>query len=145
MIQIRIVAIDDNVEEQTHAKEAIEAAGHEAVILRNLSYDSEWMDQIEKADGVITDLFFDPQANTNSDVREAYASKPPAMGLIVACHLASLGKRAVICTSGYHHGPELSFVFDAYIGPAGSKSAFQWEENKNWAHAVELLETGKVR
>ncbi|MDO8495665.1 MAG: hypothetical protein Q7S32_04115 [bacterium] len=145
MKKIKIIVIDDKQEELERAKAAVEAAGHEAIAFSDFSYrgdvPSVWK-QMAEADGVITDLFFDPRCNTNNDVREAYKANPPAMGLVVALHAFHLGKPVVICTSGYHHGPELSFVYDAYCSATEFDIGFGWEEGKDWAKAVKMLETG---
>lgn len=141
--EIRIIIIDDKSEELERAKVAVEAAGHEAIAFSDFSYyrdtPSVWK-QMAEADGVITDLFFDPCCNTNPDVRGAYSVNPPAMGLVVAIHALHIGKPVVICTSGYHHGPELSFVYDAYVSSNMRDCAIGWQEGKDWSEAVKLLE-----
>lgn len=146
MKKIKIIVIDDKREELDRAKAAIEAAGHEAFTFSNFSYrrdvPSVW-EQMEGADGVITDLFFNPR-HSNDEVNAHYDQSPPPMGLVVALHAVHVGKPVVICTCGNHHGPELSFVFDCYLSGRSSR-AFGWEENKDWSEAVKRLEERLAR
>jgi len=142
---MRILVIDDKREEREAAKDAIEAAGHGALIYQDLSYpqgQKAW-ETMPTVDGVITDLYFDPRRG-GEEAMALYRQSPPPMGLVVALHALHVGKPVVICTSGYHHGPELSFVFDSYISPnmTGRNIAFGWEENKDWARSVKMLEKG---
>lgn len=142
MKEIKIIVIDDKREELERAKEAIEAAGHEAILFEDVS---DWRNpiwkQMEEADGIITDLYFNPR-HSNDQVTAHYERSLPAMGLVVALHALHIGKPVVICTSGDHHGTELSFVFDCYVSAAEYNIGFGWEENKDWAIAVKMLETG---
>lgn len=140
---MRILVIDDKREEREAAQAAIEAAGHEAIVFTDLRYPrgSEFWKTMAEVDGVITDLHFSPNSS-NEEVNANYRQSPPPMGLMVALHALYLGKPVVICTSGYHHGTELSFVFDSYISPNSGNPAIGWEEDKNWARCVKMLEKG---
>jgi hypothetical protein len=137
--KMNILVIDDKREEREKAKAAVEEAGHKAIVLSDASEqyseNSIWK-LIEGVDGVITDLYFNPRCS-NSEVERYYDSNPPPMGLVVALQAVHVGKQVVICTCGNHHGTELSFVFDAY---KPESRAFGWEERKDWAQAVKLLE-----
>jgi CheY-like chemotaxis protein len=142
---MRILVIDDKREEREAAKAAVEAAGHEAIVFADMSYpqgDKFW-ETMRTVDGVITDLYFNPN-RSNDRVMATYRQTPPAMGLLVALHALHLGKPVVICTSGDHHGAELSFVYDAYVGPnlSNRNIAFGWDEAKDWARSVKMLEKG---
>lgn len=141
--KIKIIIIDDKCEERERAKAAVEAAGHEAMCFADLSdWRNPFWKQMEDADGVITDLHFHPHTG-GDEAQEVYEKSIPPMGLLVALHALHLGKPVVICTDGYHHGPELSFVFDAYVSSSEFNIGFGWEENKDWAIAVKMLETGE--
>jgi len=141
---MRILVINDKREEREAAKAAVEAAGHEAIVFSDMSYpqgDNFW-ETMQTVDGVITDLYFSP-CRGGEEAMAFYRQSPPPMGLVVALHALHLGKPVVLCTSGYHHGPELSFVFDSYISLNGGRNlAFGWDESKNWALSVKMLETG---
>lgn len=142
METIKIIVIDDKREELERAKAAVEAAGHEALCFDDLSdWRNPFWKQMEEADGVITDLHFHPRRGGDK-AQEVYEKSIPPMGLVVALHALHIGKPVVICTSGDHHGPELSFVFDSYVSASEYNIGFGWEENKDWATAVKMLETG---
>lgn len=149
---MRIVIFEDSSEEANRAIDAVKAAGHEPVLFDGLSErypkPSVWQ-EIETADGVITDLYFNPY-RSNSEVMRQYHESPPPSGLVVALHAVYRGKPVVICTSGNHHGAELSFIFDAYVSVQENKpdyegwgdkdTPFGWEERKDWTEAVKQLE-----
>ena len=157
---MKILVIDDKAEERENAKAAVEAAGHEAVVFEGITdgyFAPKFWKMMEEVDGVITDLFFNPYYNSNGEVNDAYKINPPPTGLVVAANAISLGKPVAICTSGNHHGSELSFIYDAYVGMMWTgawsvnkevydrNAAFAWEEDKDWAMAVKLIETRLAR
>jgi len=141
---MRIIVIDDCSDELRKAVGAVEAAGHEVISFSDCKSrypNPDVWEQMADADGVITDLYFNPK-RSNDRVMEEYSRNTPPMGLVVALHALHIGKPVVICTSGDHHGSQLSFVFDAYVSPTSRKIGFGWEEDKDWARAVKMLEQG---
>jgi len=140
---MNIVVIDDHKEELEKAVKAVKTAGHKAIPFSDCEYCNQkpsiWQ-KISKADGVITDLYFNPMCG-NDAVRRDYSDDAPPMGLVIAIHALSAGKPVVICTNGNHHGHSLSFIYDAYITKA-DKIGIGWEEDKDWNRAVKLLTKG---
>lgn len=139
---MKILIIDDTATEREAAIKAVEAAGHEAIVLESLE---AAIKQIPQVDGVITDLFYTPFDGDRNDHPEyrTYLRNPPASGLLVA--FAALGAKVpvVICTSGNHHGPEMAWIYDGYIAPChwnGITPPFGWNDQKQWDEAVKLLE-----
>lgn len=153
MEKLRILVIDDKAGERQKAKEAIEAAGHEADVYSSLPS----FKKIAKADGVITDLFFDPNVY---GAQYCDQEAMPPTGLIVALHCLNIGKPVAICTDADHHGPEASFIFHAYYASEDFHETyyeahpeakdqdpsydemigFGWEDRKNWKYAVRYIE-----
>lgn len=156
---MRILIVEDSVEEQQRAQEAVEEAGHEAVhVTSDLRYGSSipWepiysspdykeykrqMLGMEECDGVLTDLHFLPVQDQNTErENEMYGDNLPPCGLLVVIDALTHGKPVVVCTSGNHHGATMSFIFDRYLQNLGRTEAFGWNDGKNWGEAVRQLE-----
>lgn len=162
---MKILVIDDKLEEIRNAIKAVQEAGHEAIypvwpemlftefqeqlvekaantngILPHIR--EQIINEMTNADGIITDLYFNPMGMGNYEICKEYKKNPPPMGLVVVIHAITLKKPVVICTSEYHHGAKASFVYDSYVACL-EKTIFGWEDNKNWKKAVRILENMK--
>ena len=161
---MKILVIENTPDEQVKARDAIEAAGHEALVTDDVA---EAIDLIDVVGGVITDMFFNPFTGATSDHPRHgdYAHAEPPMGLCMVTLAMSLGKPVVICTDGDHHGNELAFVYDgllthlsrrahkkakAVLDAGGdwdydynawceTSSPFGWIEEKDWGRAVTAI------
>ncbi len=132
---LKILVIDDNEEERAKAKAAVEAAGHEAIVKDSIEGLFKILTQ---ADGVLTDLYF-----STSGWAMPNEVLPPA-GLLVVIAALQHNKPVVICTSGNHHGPELSWIHDDFrmIGYMDSELScpFGWADDKDWGWAMGSLQ-----
>lgn len=111
-----------------------------------------------QADGVITDLHFLPDTYSRDECERyglycpgpfdppepkdpsQYTGSLPPCGLLVVIDCLVAGKPVVICTSGYHHGPAMSWIYDRYLTGFGRREAFGWNDRKDWEDAVRQLE-----
>lgn len=145
---MKILVVDDKEEQQELAVKAVKESGHEAVVAVCLPDAIRLLDDV---DGVVTDLHFGI-GGANDNVRGQYESCPPPCGLMVVIAAINVGKPAVVCTDGDHHGPEISWIFDGYLSqvrrpmydihePCPEYLPFGWEDRKEWKRAVESLIT----
>jgi CheY-like chemotaxis protein len=148
---MRILVIENNTTEQSKAAEAIEAAGHEAIVT---SKSSQALSLIGEADAVITDMFFAPARETLSETNYLwYRQNEPPMGLLMVILAMSQNKPVAVCTSSDHHGRELAFVYDGFVSQLYQQAnkadfyewmatggPFGWIEGKDWGKAVEAVE-----
>lgn len=157
---MRILIVEDNMDEQQRATEAVEAAGHTVMwMTQDLRYGSQHLHRpqyddreayadyqrqmlaMEACDGVITDLHFLPvQDEFVYDEQKKYGEQLPPCGLLVVIDALSHGKPVVICTRGDHHGPGMAYIHDRYLMGLTRTGAFGWEDRKDWAGAVKQLE-----
>jgi CheY-like chemotaxis protein len=148
---VRILVIENSREEQMKAVAAIEAAGHEAVVTSSVS---GALKRMKEVDAVITDLMFPPERGSR-EALEHYRKYEPPMGLCMVIAAMAASKPVAVCTGGhYHHGVEISFIYDGFINPyedanevevelgcsRPSALPFAWEESKNWGQTVKALE-----
>ena len=116
---MKILVVEDIREQQQTAREAIEAEGHQAVVVDSIK---DAIEEMPRVDGVITDLHFPPFGNDSGMIRHqrerGYLDNPPPSGLTVVIAAVHLGKPVVICTDGGeggHHGATLSWLYDGMI------------------------------
>jgi len=135
-----ILLIDDKPSELKRAEEAARKLGLKPILcdpMKQMEGEcyKEWMHHIKKCDFVVTDLMW--------RYRDDHGEKP--MGLLVVIHAKQLGKPVAICTNGDdhpqgHHGEAIGFIYDGYFNSAyqalGRKSAFDWNDGKNWDLAI---------
>lgn len=160
MSLLHILVVEDTVEEQEKARQAIEAAGHTCTIVSSLRYDEETGlvdavtdEAMQNADAVITDLHFFPDSYVMrsrkgaDDERMKYGlffdpekGQLPPCGLLVVIDALVAGKPVVICTAGDHHGPAMSWIYDRYLRLLHRTQAFGWNDRKDWIEAVKQLE-----
>lgn len=132
-----IVIVDDKPEEREKARVCVEAAGYGVYATdypcrhKIEASNAEWANfrfYIGICDGVITDL-----VNSHDE---------PA-GLLVALEGVCQNAATVICTNaaeqGGHHAKAISWIYDGYFARCRD-SRVGWEEEKDWARALGLLE-----
>src|SRR3989344_5214823 len=146
---MRILCIDDSIEEIRRAEAAIKSAGHEPerfCVADQRLHDA--LDCIAENDAVISDLFFNAVwANHPAYVRQKDLL-PPA-GLLVVIHARALGKPVALCTSmdsgdggrndrENHHGWRYGWLDD---GSNGRKTGYHLPliGRKDWGAAVDSI------
>ena len=140
---MKILVIDDKPEQLKRAMEAVEAAGYDCEVAQSLSEARKF---IESADGILTDLEFNPFTG-DSKLYNAYSVNPPPAGLLVVIMAMQFKKPVAICTDGEHHGEKLSWLFDGYwaalacgqVDDNDPLPTFGWNDRKDWANALEQL------
>jgi len=139
---MKILVIDDKMEELGNAYSAVRAMGWGMAIRCDVSLEAgyerrqSWIKAIDDVDGVVTDLMWKD--------REDHGEKP--MGLLVVAHALSRGKPVVICTNcGEYakggHDEAVNFILAGYLNYVKheEKAAFDVEEHKDWGRAMKLL------
>ena len=132
---MKVLIIDDKPVQIERAVAAAKAKGWDVIvsnpsILReHCDINTDWIKMVSEVDGVMTDLMWN---------HREHGEKP--MGLLVVIEALMQGKPVVICTnsgpySGGHHGEALSFIYDGYR----NRSAFGFEEDKDWSRAADDL------
>ena len=108
----KILIVEDNAEQVSIAVQVVEAAGYEAVTAQTYQ---EIQAVIGDVDGVLSDLEFNP-LNCRYTKFEHYEENPPMAGLLVLVLAQAMGKPVSVCTDGDHHGEELSWIHDGFLG-----------------------------
>lgn len=158
----KILCIEDNPNEMEKAKKAIEAAGYEAELLlipcsKEIGGGIEVIKAaIERADGVLTDLYFNP---FGFETAAGYEECTPPAGFAIVIHALGKGVPIVICSNmddsdkeNYHHGKNYSWLYDWYFFKkcAPSKKYPDYDygplmptyliREKNWDDAMDTLD-----
>lgn len=150
--------VDNKVAELDRAEAAVVARGYTCKRIEATGLLVDWVRQIEEADVILTDLFFNP-AHPESRNHPKYAASEPPAGLLVVIHALIKGKVIVVCTDesekgGGHHGEGLSWIYDCFMSSKAvddvSGSALQrprlrgvrlgWNDRKDWTKAVTIAE-----
>lgn len=140
----KILVIEDTQAEMKKAVEIGNSLGLEIISINpTVTESTEWMQAVEEADGIITDLFWQPHGTPGNN--------SPG-GLLVLVHALAKQKSVVICTdinqtdkSRGHHGQLAGWIFDGYVKHVNAHhrlNHFGWEDNKSWESAFNLLLKG---
>lgn len=139
---MKVLVIDDKIEELNRAHKACRAMGWEMPIRCDTNLEAgfkerrKWAEMIDHVDGVVTDLMW---AENERD-----GEKP--MGLLVVVHALFRGKPVVVCTNlgeypKSNHNEAINFIFAGYLNDffVPGEKAFDVVENKDWKKSMELL------
>jgi hypothetical protein len=150
------VCIDNKLSELDRAGAAVVARGHACKRIEAKGLLADYIRQIEEADVILTDLFFNPSHPDSGNHAKYAASEPPA-GLLVALHALKCNKVVVICTDEgektSHHSEGMSWIYDCYVSskattdapssgytPRFPKPRLGWNDRKDWSKAVAIGE-----
>jgi hypothetical protein len=136
---MNILIIDDKPEQIAAAVKAVEAKGWHAYPFNPLqSSKGGWIEMVEGADAVLTDLFWVPGSTK---------AKTAPSGLLVVIHALVHNKPVVVCTSACdedengHHGEAVGWLWDGYRRNSRlTDKSFGWVETKDWEEACRCLE-----
>lgn len=149
---MKILVIEDTQEEREKAQKVLESAGHEAIVVSER--DSALEQLADGVDGVITDLFFDPNPKLSQNRRNAgqekhlygeYTEDKPAAGLTIVIAAMQVKTPVVVCTSGNHHGQDMAWIYDNFIMNDDVPLGIGWVDDdcddrlKDWDMALEQL------
>lgn len=143
---MQILCIDDDTKQlYCAAKGAVEAAGHEFKgILTTDQSMYGWMKQIEYADAVISELYFNPLAKGDKPWVIGPCPSPPA-GLLVAIQAMAFKKPVALCTfigGDYpNFGNKYGWIYEGYISPNTqfTKPQLTLIDDKDWNRAVRAV------
>ncbi|MSU74330.1 hypothetical protein EXS57_00955 [Candidatus Kaiserbacteria bacterium] len=160
---MRILIIDDKIEEMKRAQTAVEASGHSAVPCLGpwaMTLDEDTLPDRAKScvasaklpilsvwsalDQLLVDRERGESVGVLTDLMFplTMSSGVQPSGLAVAAHAVANRIPVVICTDadGNHHAGPCGMVRDGYVGRVSGKSAFGFNSSKDWVAAVSELE-----